>query len=273
MAFKKETTCGKYQDLLSALGLSAKEANVYETLLAEGQSGIKKLLDTTNHKRGDLYNILYSLRDKGIIEQTLKNRRIEFRALHPNTLANYLNKKIENLEATTSLLHAQMTELLSDYQIHAFKPTIESYEGLEGLEKVHSLLNNSGKKEMFLMRSIYDDDTPEEAELLKKQIKRRIKLGIKVKALTPKSANSLKNMADKDEKEMVERRIIERYRFSLPAQVMIWGNTVAICSMRKTGISTVIEDKDIALTFKTLFNYIWDASAEYHRKIIENNPK
>ncbi|MCX6808428.1 MAG: hypothetical protein NTW50_02055 [Candidatus Berkelbacteria bacterium] len=273
MSISKKDSQAKYSQLLVDLGLTEKEAKIYETLLDTGQQGIKKLLESTPYKRGDLYNILYSLRDKGIIEQTLRNRRIEFRALHPQTLINFLNRKKENIKTAEVSLEAQMANLITDYSLFATKPTVSYFEGIEGLEKIYTLLNTSCRKDILLIRSIYDDDTKEEIELIGSQFKKQIKLGIKTKALTPKDENALETYWQNDKKYLIERRIVERYKFSLPAQIMVWGNSVAICSMRKTGVSTLIEDKDIAQTFKIIFEYIWDSTEKYHEKKYERTGK
>jgi hypothetical protein len=72
-----------------------------------------------------------------------------------------------------------------------------------------------------------------------------------------------------DSQKLVERRIIQKTRFSLPAQILVWGDNVAIISMKKSKIITVIQNKDISNTFRIIFEYIWDSAEEYHENVVK----
>lgn len=258
------------EEIISLAGLSEKEAKVYMILLKNGRLGIYDLLKVTPYKRGDLYNILYSLRDRGLIEQITDLGKIHFQAKDPYALRDLLDQKRQNVHEDIMSVEAVLPKLLSTFTLTQKKPSMRAYEGLEGLQKVYDQLNSSGMKKLYLFRSIKDNDELSLNALIEKQIKRQIKLGIKTLALTPEARDSKKTYLTVDRERGVERRIIRREKFSLPAQFMIWGDTVAIVSLDENIISTIIENEAIAESYKVIFEYIWGACKEESDEIIKS---
>jgi sugar-specific transcriptional regulator TrmB len=254
--------------VLQEVGFSEKEEIVYNVLLNSGQLGIGAILKQVPYKRGDLYNILYDLRDKGVIEQTIKNSRINFKLKDPYSLVQYVEQQKNRAEQASSIVDAVLPELFEKYNLLSEKPSVTYLEGNEGIQKVYDMVNNSGDKENLLMRSIFDNDDPEEQALIDKQKAKQRELGIKTRFLSPLTEKTKKRIYEDDAFFLVERRIMQKSRFSLPAQIRIWANTVAIISMRKTKIITVIENKDIADTFRIIFEYMWKSAEPYHNKIV-----
>jgi hypothetical protein len=56
----------------------------------------------------------------------------------------------------------------------------------------------------------------------------------------------------------ITRKVVPKEKLELPSQIIIYNNTVSITSLKKEVITTIIENEDIAQTFKKLFNYLWD---------------
>lgn len=258
----------KYVELLVKAGFSEKEATVYELLLLGGQMGISKIMSKLSYKRGDLYYILYSLRDKGAIEQTIKSGKINFKPKDPYQLLSYLEAKKDSYYQATTIVESILPQMFSDYDLTMKKPAILYLHGLEGLRKVYSMIDNSGEKELLLMRSVFDNDTQEELDLIEERKKKENELGIRIKALAPLTAGSRESYLHHDEANMYERRVVQKSYFSMPTQFLIWGNSIAITDMRKNGVTTVIQNKEIVCSFRTIFEYIWIASEAYHKKIV-----
>lgn len=259
-----------YKAVLTEAGLSEKESDVYEVLLENGKIGIKELLELTPYKRGDLYNICYDLEKKNLIHQTNKRGVAHFEPCDPYALKDYIEKQKQQLYNATNLVSTVLPQMLSTFTLNISKPSVRSYEGLDGLEKIYDELNKSKTKELLLFRSIYDDNSPEYDQLLNKQIKRQVKLRIKTKALTPLVAESKETYLKLDASHLVTRRIVDREKFSLPAEILVWENTVAIISLKTDIIGTIIENRDISKTFKVLFDLIWGDSESYNNQIIKN---
>ena len=57
-------------------------------------------------------------------------------------------------------------------------------------------------------------------------------------------------------------------KYIIPSQVIVYNNKVAITSLKKELITTLIENENIAKTFQTLFQYMWDKAKADHEIII-----
>jgi len=259
-----------YAPILEKAGFSQKEAQIYEAIMQSGQIGINELLKITSFKRGDLYNLVYSLRDKGVIEQTIKNHVIQFKPMDPYHLIEYIEKKKAGLQEASATVEALLPQLFSDYNLIMNKPTIHYLEGITGVRKVYDLINASGEKEFLLFRSIYDNDEAEEQKIIDQQKIKQVKLGIRMRFISPLTEKTRDHYFNTDDVKNVERRIIQKTKFMLPAQILVWGDVVAIISMKKEKVITIMHNKDIAETFRTLFEYIWESSEEFHNKTIES---
>ena len=63
-----------------------------------------------------------------------------------------------------------------------------------------------------------------------------------------------------DESRLVTRRFAPRELFKLPAQIIIYANKVAITGLKKTFVSTLIQNQNISDTFNAMFEYMWSKS-------------
>lgn len=72
-----------------------------------------------------------------------------------------------------------------------------------------------------------------------------------------------------DKPRLVEERYIKKYPFNLPAQIMVYGTKTAISTIRKEIVITIIDNKEIADTFRILFDFIWTYSTPEHNEIVK----
>ncbi len=93
---------------------------------------------------------------------------------------------------------------------------------------------------------------------MSEKIKKQSQKGITSYVLTPQLSHMKSEKLTYNPEKNVIRKVVPKDRFTLSAQVMIYNNTVSITSMRKEVVTTVIENEDIAQTFLTLFQYMWD---------------
>jgi len=136
-------TTSHYSDVLKRTGLTEKEAAVYETLLKNGQAGVNELTKEIPYKRGDLYNILYSLRDKGIIEQTIKNKKIQFRPMDPHKLKEYIVEQEQKYREADSLIDTVLPGLSEMFKMTTERPIVRVLEGYDGIKEYTKTLSRS----------------------------------------------------------------------------------------------------------------------------------
>lgn len=258
----------EFKEILKKVGLNEKEVEIYSALLELGEQKISDLLKKTKLKRGDLYYALDSLVERNLVIKEDKDKKLHFKLSHPTKISGLFEAREKELNLATKEVFSVLPEIVSIYNLTTDKPSTRYYEGVDGLLAVYRCLNNSGEKKLFLIRSIYDDKHPEIDKVINKQIKKQMKLQIQTKAITPLVAESKKTFLTLDKERLVERRIADPKTLSLPAQILIWGTTVAIISLRDKIIATVIENRDITETFKNLFHFIWQNSEIYHNEIM-----
>ena len=105
------------------------------------------------------------------------------------------------------------------------------------------------------------DKHPEIDKLVMKQIEAQVKRGIKTRAITPIVEGTREMIVAHDTERLVTRRLAKVEDLSLPAQVIIYANKVAITDLKGTLISTLIENENIAESLKQLFEYMWARSS------------
>jgi sugar-specific transcriptional regulator TrmB len=255
-----------FSPVFTKLGLSEEQADIYESLLTNGAQGASNLAKTTKVKRTYVYTVCSELVKKGLIVEDKKEKKVIFRAQPPN----HLLTEAENQKIKAELAQKELINLLptleSQYRLHESKPLVNQYEGLEGLQKIYEDILKTNEN-LLLFRSIYDEKNNTIDSLIQKQIQAQVKNGIHTRTITPLEKDTKETYLTLDPKRLVERHIVEHDRFNLPSQILVYGEKVAIVSLKSTILATVIDNKDISTTFRNLFTFLWEASAEEHKQI------
>ncbi|KKU70610.1 MAG: hypothetical protein UX94_C0003G0004 [Parcubacteria group bacterium GW2011_GWA2_47_21] len=61
-----------------------------------------------------------------------------------------------------------------------------------------------------------------------------------------------------DEKYLITRKIVPKDELHIPAQIIIYGEKVAITNFKEGFINVLMESKYIADTFRIMFEYMWN---------------
>jgi len=258
------------KNILLQAGLTARELEIFQLILANGKmtaGEISRAIPSVS--RPNVYKVIAELTKKKLIEKTKKGKISAFKIADPYNFRDLIAEKRRKILKIASKLEEILPNILAIYQFTTDRPSVRYYQGIEGIKMIYDELNNSGAKKLLLIRSIYDDNHPELAEMVEKQIKKQVEIGMETQAITPLVKDSERVFKKLDKSRLVTRRIVEVERLALPAQILVWGNTVAIINMKGKIISSVVENKNIAITFRIIFQYIWDSSEDYHQKIIK----
>ena len=259
----------KKEELLLKLGLSQDEAKIYLELIGSGYLPARMLAKRTGIGRTLVYRAVIKLTDLGLIEKRERKGEIaQFYPAHPRRLEELLKQKENSLIAVKKSLSDTIGSFASEYNSLVGKPNVLFYEGKEGLKKMYDDIIDTGEN-LYLIRSPYDKESDEMRELINTQIERQFKSGIKVKALTPFTPTTAKSIQGRKPNTPTVDRVIIPKKFDIPAQVLMYGNKVAIVSLRKSLMTTIIENDDIKDTFKILFDKIWELSKPESDKIME----
>lgn len=242
-------------DQLTTLDLSPGERAAYEALLTHGPMAPPELARAAGLSRVNGYAALRGLAKAGLAKDKIVNKKQIYSPAPPTKLAELARAKLEQARAQADSIEAIIPALMGHYSLVADQPGISHYEGLEGIKKVYDdTIRQPAPGEILVMRSVYDSGQIEDYVL--KYVERRAKLGIKSRLLTPDFKPHLK-----DEKLLRTRRYLDKKVFSLPTEIDIYGDKVALISLRKDMMATVIQSRDVAETFRIIYELLWQTAS------------
>jgi len=246
------------QPLIHA-GLTEKEALLYAKMLETGPLTVGKLLKQVPYKRGDLYNILYSLRDKSLIAEEVKDGLLTFTLTEPSKLEDLLRTREEQVQMSRKNISSLMPELQSLYNLSLKRPGVRFFEGKEGAWKV---LEDSltSKTEIYSITDI-DSIIKYIGDLNEKYAKKRARLHLKKRGLvldTPFARNYLKEYY----RDVTEIKLINPNTDHLFESIMqIYDTKVSYITLtEKNMIGVIIEDPIINRMHRILFDTLWNTT-------------
>ena len=246
--------------ILQKFGLSDGEVKVYSFLLDNGESPASKIIASTGLKKGDCYNKIYDLVEKGLAEEFEKNKVKYFRLLHPAYIEQQIDNIKEEVERNRKQLTSIMPEIISSFKLSHHQPGVKVFEGREGIERVvyDSL---SSKTEIF---SYIDIETVEKliSSSSKKYYRKRKELNLTKKNLIIDSPFSTE-FAKKSQDEFTETRILDGVTAPFKTTMTIYDNKISYITLKEGAmIGVIVEDKFIANMHKILFEKAWESAAK-----------
>lgn len=240
------------QQLLD-FGLSEEESKVYLTVLELGGSFASTIAQKAKIPRVNCYYVLESLRKRGLITTNLKGNVKFFVAEPPQVLVNQMEQKYESAKKL-------LPELLSVTNIHAFKPIIRSYEGLEGIKTIFEQTLEAksevlGYTNLEALGNLLPDYLPGYTQKL---VKRRIK----TRLLSPSTEEARKFIhrfyPKKFPEELVEILFVNPKEFKFENQISIYDKKVAIMSLNPDELIGILIESDVyTRTERAVFNLAW----------------
>jgi HTH-type transcriptional regulator, sugar sensing transcriptional regulator len=242
------------KDILLKIGLTEGEAEVYEALLDLGQSSTGRITKEAHIGSSKVYEVLQRLVNKGLASYVMKEGVRFYDATPPERLIDFLEQKRENLRHSQEEINDVLPSLKSKRKnIKETNKTIV-YTGIQGPKIVLKETIEAGRKGEKLYgfgtdEDPYKDYLPADIEHHFRDQKRyRIKWYL---LFSNKWKSSKKYQAP-----LQEARYLPESS-TLPIRTMIYGNKVAIVDFHKPFTTIIIENKEIAESYKKHFNMLW----------------
>lgn len=239
--------------LIENFNLNEKEAKVYLANLELGRSKVSAIAKQAGLNRITTYEIIKRLARRGLAQSLTYSGVQTFKPTEPEQL-------VTKLERQTQLARAALPELNLLANINNAKPKIQYYEGVEGIRFIYEdALKCKGK-------ILYDVADPKNLlsvigeEYFKNYVKQRVRRKVKVDIMLP---DLPENRVHEIEGKKVLRRVryIDPKLYPIPNEFYIYDDKVAIFSFTaKFGL--IIEDKDIAQSFKSIWQMVWKQRGE-----------
>jgi len=242
----------KLIESLKEAGLSVSEAKVYLFLLEHGISSPPEITNGTKIQRGNLHQVLSRLLVKGLVRKQAKSKRYAYLAEDPS-------KVLQLVETTRKNISEALPDLTALHKKQKSKPVIKFYDGKEevmGLffevleTKAKEILGFASTKQMFEAMPEYD------FMAWQKTLRKR---KIFLRDILSHSSKKFHKMACLHTGHFAERRYIDESFGEVPNDILIWDNKVAIASLNEPFFGTVIENEDLANTYRIQFEIMWRA--------------
>lgn len=245
-------------ETLERVGLSPNEAKVYFALLDLGSSLAGKMADKTGIHRRAVYDALNRLVEKGIVSFVIKSGKKYYEAANPEKLLWFLKEKEEGIKRKEEIIKKILPDLTLRYKQTKSKLETSVYKGKEGVKTVMELVLKE-KKDWLSIGS-----TGKGPKLLPYFLphweKRRLKLKINYKVLVADIQEGRKRAKYLAKTPFTEFRFLPK-DIKSPQTVWIFGDKVAIIlSSLEQPVITLIENKEIADSFRDYFNWLWRVS-------------
>lgn len=239
------------QQTLKNYGLTDEEAALYLAGLKTGEAPLARIAKVAGIKRPTAYSVAKSLEEKGLMGNFKMRSGLRFMVSPPSALEQQIKRKLKEVSEIIPELNAIEGGSLA-------RPKITLYEGVEGyytaledsLKTVNDVIRAIGS-----LKKIYEVITPEYDE--NHYIPTRLKNKTIYRGLHFKGEAENIFTPERNSREMREVKFLpEKYFHS--DFVLIYGNTVTICTSKKELIALKIESEEIAESEKKKFDLIWE---------------
>ncbi|MDP2656620.1 MAG: helix-turn-helix domain-containing protein [bacterium] len=247
-----------YEDIFKQIGLDEKQTAVYTAMLELGPATVGQLLKKTPYKRGDLYNVVYSLRDKGLVSEKVSKGVTIFTLEEPEHIKDLITAEKERIARVQQGFDAIFPDLKSQYNLSVQKPGVRFYEGEEGMKTLMAD-SLSAKSEIY---SYVDVEAVQAyvSEFNKEYVKDRERLGKKKKMIVFDSEYNRHYFAQLGT-SVTDVRFIAYPFNSFGVGMQIYDKKISYLTMEPSHmIGVIIEDSLISNMHRQLFEYMWSTA-------------
>jgi sugar-specific transcriptional regulator TrmB len=244
-------------DILSTIGLTSDESNLYLTLLDTGGATATLVSEKSGIKRTYVYAIAQQLKKKGLLVIEKKGKKTMFIPNSPDYLLHIAEEVESKTSAAVKKLESQIDNLKLKYSSVEQKPIVKTFEGFSGLKKIYLDTLSEGEKIYAFLQNTEID--PEFRKWLREHyLKERVAKKIEADVIIASGEKS--KMYLSESREYLRKSIeVDSANFPFEVEVNIYGKKVSFVnfSNKDNPIGVIIENKQIASTLKAFFGLCW----------------
>lgn len=241
---------------LRELGLTEGEIKVYIALIALGQSTSGPIVDQSGVSLSKVYDILERLAAKGLVSHVLKDNTKHFTAADPSRLLVYLRERQDQLKEQEAAL-AQLTKELATIRDSAVTAeTAQVFDGLRGIQTARERTLNIMRKgdEIWIIgiaRTPYDRLAPYFTEYHARRYRKGIFCHYLYNEYARKPFGEMSASYPCSDVRYLPEGIITH------AWMEIYADTVTIGINKGKSFSVVIQNQEVADSFKEYAKLLW----------------
>lgn len=233
---------------LKTIGFTKSETAVYLFLLQYGAATPPQIAKGTAIARTNCYNILQSLKEKGVVAEQQAGKRRRYLAHDPQAFLANLDRRRETLEQL-------LPDLRALYGKQKNKPVIRFYEGFDEVKELYALTFETKDK----LRALGSIESLGEVDQdffvhYHKELKRRgiVLSDILTYASREKGAKETKAILG----ALYDFKFLPAKYADVPTDMLIWDDNIAVITLEEPIFGTVITSPLIARTFKVIFDVL-----------------
>ncbi len=242
-------------DQLIQAGLNPSQAQTYLHLLTAPQTTPPQLATAINITRTNAYEVLSQLEQLQLVTKDTSTAKTTYSAQSPSSLKQMILRQQKALKDRSDRLEGLLPSLLSTYRLTQEQPGVLYLEGLQGLTTLFDDIIRQ-KEELLIFPSAHDRDDPQSATAIDQQIARQIAAGIAVRTIYSEA----ERLSPEEIEQLASNNVAVRHfgTHLFPAQIMVYGDNIALSTYRQGVVTTIITNPEIAQTLRQLFNSIWE---------------
>ena len=237
--------------ILTQIGLTDYEAEVYLSLLTNGQMSAYELAEKAGLYRQVTYDSLKRLAEKGFVSSVKEGKSKLFKAIDPKLILEFLNERTESYKD----ILPQLTKLNEQ----AKQPlSVETYKGKNVIRiALRDIINTLKEKGGIVLCTAIEESVPftknktiveqYERDLIHFKIKERVIIKQGDKGLFHKGTSKY-------------RKIPKKY-FN-PNPVQIYGDNVQTIVWGNPDYLIIIRNKNVADSYRKQFELLWDHASK-----------
>lgn len=243
------------QRLLGLYGLNDKEIKVYTACMQLGQDTAYNIAEKSGVKRATTYLVLRALAKKSLVTTSITNKSLLYSASSPENLVQQLEHRKKEIEQS-------LPSLMALYNSQPERPTIEIFEGTDGVQQIYEGIIESAREGEDLI--FYGDLSHLEKHptLLKTFLKEAKSASGTIRELLNNDEVHIQYSKEVDANNNPRHTIkfLQSKTQAFLNDNAVFGDKLVIFSTQKHFFATVIKSKEIAASYRTMFNLAWEKS-------------
>jgi len=225
-------------------GLSEKEIEVYLACLKVGSTTSNRLSELTNIRRSTVYEVIETLKKKGLVTSYTKNKKFYFTASEPESL-------IQRLKEKEDLVNKILPDLKKLSKTLPEKPNINLFEGTTAIrDAVEEMLKY---KEILIYGASQMGDKVFGA-YTSNFAKKRVANQIMMKAIVEPDVPN--HMLEKEVQKFTKIKTLKLFSKHNSAY-FIYGNKMIIITLGEELVAIKINSPLLVESQKQIFNFLW----------------
>lgn len=237
---------------LIKLGFNRNEAKVYLSLIKFGKTSANQLIKDTRFHKNIVYDNLDKLINKGLVTYIIEENKRVYVASSPDMLIDFIDEDMKELDQKKEIAVKLAGEIEKRIKIISYKQEASIYRGQKGIRVYHNEIIKKGnnylvfgapKQSVDIMGDYFWENF--QAKRMEKKIKVDMIFNLSLKYFGNKLLNKYTRI-----------RYFDRY-FEPLTQTDIHEDKVAIIVWSDVPVLFLIEDKEVAKSYKKYFYDMW----------------